>query len=195
MMVGMKFFGHFSPWRTDHRPCWYCVHFDGMLVVEALRGVRPVGQPSYGPYRRMDAASGSVSLGLMMSLDHQGYYFEDSEMHKAKDQRLLCKAALMVAFATYMSSATAQTTTFGSPDCGQWVAEKASHRRGWLMGYLSGMNVIHNATNGTPRNPLAALSSPDQAYLWMDNWCKANPLKQVSEGGMELFVELMGKKK
>jgi hypothetical protein len=27
----MEFIGHFSPWRTERRPCWHCVYFDGML--------------------------------------------------------------------------------------------------------------------------------------------------------------------
>ena len=46
-----------------------------------------------------------------------------------------------------------------------------------------------------PKDPLDALNSADQAYLWMDNWCKANPLKKVSEGAVSLFIELMDKKK
>jgi hypothetical protein len=27
----MQFIDHFSPWRADHRPCWHCTHFGGML--------------------------------------------------------------------------------------------------------------------------------------------------------------------
>ncbi len=49
---------------------------------------------------------------------------------------------------------------------------------------------MYNAANKKPTNPLGTLKSADQIFLWMDNWCKANPLKKVGEGGAELFVEL-----
>lgn len=26
----MEFIGHFSPWRSEFRPCWHCRYFDGM---------------------------------------------------------------------------------------------------------------------------------------------------------------------
>lgn len=117
-------------------------------------------------------------------------------MHKAKDESLLSKVALLVVLTSCMASATVQaSTTVGAPDCGQWVTDKAGHRLGWLVGFLSGMNLIHDATGGVPKNPLSSLKSVDQAFLWMDNWCKTNPLKDVSDGGMALFLELMRDKK
>lgn len=44
------------------------------------------------------------------------------------------------------------------------------------------------------RDPLGRLKSAQQVYVWMDNYCKANPLKTVTEAGYELVVELMEKK-
>lgn len=83
------------------------------------------------------------------------------------------------------------TTAFGQPDCGEWVRSHRQVDRAWLLGYLSGMNQIHNATDRKPTDPLDALNSAEQAFLWMDNWCKANPLKKVGAGAFELFIELM----
>jgi hypothetical protein len=80
-------------------------------------------------------------------------------------------------------------TGFGSPDCGQWLAEKTTYRKAWLTGYLSGLNTAHYAIN--KRDPLDLLSSMDQAFAWMDNYCRKNPLERVSSGGFELFVELL----
>jgi len=80
-------------------------------------------------------------------------------------------------------------TGFGSPDCGQWLAEKTSTRQSWLAGYLSGLNMGAYATHN--RNPLDGLSSMAQAYAWMDNYCRKNPLERVSSGGFQLFVELL----
>ena len=87
------------------------------------------------------------------------------------------------------------TTVFGQPDCGEWVRNTRQPDRAWLLGYLSGMNKIHNATGGKSNDPLNALNSADQAYLWMDNWCKENPLKKVGAGAMDLFIELMTTKR
>jgi hypothetical protein len=65
-------------------------------------------------------------------------------------------------------------TTFGSPDCGQWLAEKTLARRAWLAGFLSGLNVTHSYNR--KGDSLDELSSMDQAYAWMDNYCRKNPL-------------------
>jgi hypothetical protein len=35
------------------------------------------------------------------------------------------------------------------------------------------------------------VSSSDAVTLWMDNYCRANPLKFVHEGALQLVVELM----
>jgi hypothetical protein len=82
-------------------------------------------------------------------------------------------------------------TVFGASDCGSWVAQNDIPQKAWLLGYLSGMNRIHYATDGIPSDPLVALESADQAFIWMDKWCSENPLKKVPEGAVLLFVELM----
>lgn len=87
------------------------------------------------------------------------------------------------------------TTQFGVPDCGKWVAERTASQKAWLLGFLSGLNTLHDAAGNNPKDPLDGVSSANQAYLWMDNWCKANPLKDVADGGGQLFLELMRKKK
>jgi hypothetical protein len=84
-------------------------------------------------------------------------------------------------------------TIFGAPDCGQWLAEKSTYRKAWLSGYLSGLNSAHYITYD--RDPLDLLSSMDQAFAWMDNYCRKNPLEKVSIGGFILFVELVKKDK
>ena len=75
--------------------------------------------------------------------------------------------------------------TFGDYDCGQWF--KAPQAKTWLLGYLTGMN---GALADNDFDPLAQLNSPEQAFMWMDNYCKANPLKRVSDGGDELYKAL-----
>ena len=116
---------------------------------------------------------------------------------KTHTQTILAAAALF-----YALTANAQTvTSFGSPDCGQWVKLQRPADRAWLLGYLSGMNHLWASLARLNKNmppagmdPLDALSSADQAYVWMDNYCQKNPLKRVSDGGNDLFFELMAKK-
>jgi hypothetical protein len=81
-------------------------------------------------------------------------------------------------------------TVIGKYDCGEWFTKRPS--KAWLLGFLSGMNSAR-ADDKTGSDPLGKLGSGDQAFLWMDNYCKANPLKSIVDGGMELFIELQMK--
>lgn len=115
---------------------------------------------------------------------------------KAPNSRnTLAKVALMLAITVSTPTWAQPAKHFGVPDCGEWIAANSTHQKAWLMGYLSGMNSIQTLFPGSgPKNPLGHISSANQAYLWMDNWCKANPLKNVAEGAFSLFAELMENK-
>ena len=82
--------------------------------------------------------------------------------------------------------------TFGAPDCGQWLkANSVAQARdeSWLLGFLSGMN----ASAFGKVDVLEPLSSARQAVVWMDNYCRKNPLSNVNDGGIRLFWELEDK--
>ncbi len=104
--------------------------------------------------------------------------------------RIIAAAAICLAA---QSSFARETTTIGTPDCGQWLTEKTPIRKIWLAGFLSGMNVFHMATSN--RDPLDGLSSMDQAYAWMDSYCGKNPLNNIGHGGLDLFIELIERSK
>jgi hypothetical protein len=97
----------------------------------------------------------------------------------------LVAAYLSVALA---SSAIAGVTSMGDRTCGKWVADKPNNLHSasdqtWLVGYLTGLAVATQTD---------ILVSPDleSLVLWMDNWCRANPLSTVSVGGTQLYNEL-----
>lgn len=77
----------------------------------------------------------------------------------------------------------------GTPSCGNWVKEGINNSAMggayfyWLSGYLSGMAVATNKD---------ILRDADTAsiVLWMDNYCKENPLRHVDYAANELFTEL-----
>lgn len=96
-------------------------------------------------------------------------------------------------------------TTFGMPDCGQWTASPTATRKAWLLGYLSGAADWQNFatqlnSNGQNMGPdvLSKVNSAEQIYAWMTNYCRENPMRDVSDGAFVLMAELTkpsGKKK
>jgi hypothetical protein len=101
---------------------------------------------------------------------------------------------------TVSSPMFAQGTSFGRSDCGQWVNAtqvQRQQRQAWLLGWLSGTNNAIEAR--TPQGQalpdyLGQLSSVDQAYLFVDNYCRANPLNNVADAADQLMVDLIAKK-
>lgn len=85
----------------------------------------------------------------------------------------------------------AVSTHFGDYDCGEWFT-KRTVAKAWLLGYLSGIKTKWQMRKKR-YDPLSNLNSADQAYLWIDNYCKANPLKQLSAAGQLLYLELQKK--
>ncbi len=100
------------------------------------------------------------------------------------------RALLVAALFLFSTHASAQTT-FGGPDCGEWIKSPTHSKRVWLAGYLSGLNMQHSLDEKKPTDPLGKLSSAEQAFLWVDNYCKENPLKDVPSAGALLFFELI----
>ena len=108
--------------------------------------------------------------------------------------RLLKRAgqAAVLSLLCFFTSAIPAQTMFGTPDCGQWIQQKRQPDRAWLLGYMSGLNVRHASADRTD-GPLEKIGSVDQIFLWMDNYCTANPLHRVATGGWVLFQELLKK--
>ena len=79
------------------------------------------------------------------------------------------------------------------PSCGEWVVHReksdtlALGNASWLLGYLSGIAVSsgRDYLSGTENSSI---------YKWMDNYCRSNPLRDLSSGGNALAAELAGKK-
>jgi len=99
-----------------------------------------------------------------------------------------------------MTSPVFARTTFGQPDCGQWVNAtqvQRLQRQFWLLGWLTGANALLDAD--TPKGQtkpdyLGQLNSAEQTFLFVDNYCRANPLSDVGNAADELMVDLIRKK-
>lgn len=97
---------------------------------------------------------------------------------------------ILCVFATSLWQSASGQATFGEPNCGQWVSRKREPDKAWLLGYLSGAGSWQVATKA---NLLKQIGSAEQIFLWMDNYCKANPLSFLSDGGDKLIFELIAK--
>lgn len=88
--------------------------------------------------------------------------------------------------------AAENSTSIGRPDCGRYILSPSSEHKAWVLGYLSGINEMLEGTTPSrkPSNPLGQLKSAEQAYLWMDNYCKKYPLENVTSGAVALLLEL-----
>ena len=103
----------------------------------------------------------------------------------------ICAVALLGTLA--MGDASAGITIQGPASCGQWVTsrreigEPVNLRQMWVLGYLSGLAMASGKNFwGTPdKNKL----DPESAYLWIDDYCRANPRKRTDEAADALFHE------
>lgn len=106
-------------------------------------------------------------------------------------------AALLLAVAQPSSSADGiMIFGLGLTSCGSWTAAKTEgwHRDAyisWLAGFLSGINAAGvgrygNAVQGTDMNGLIG---------WVDNYCAAHPLDNVSAAAENLGVVFLKRDK
>ena len=100
-------------------------------------------------------------------------------------------------FAALLSASVGHAQTvyvMGIPSCGRWVEDRGKDswahvaNRGWLIGYLSGI------ATGTGKDFIRGTDIAS-LVLWVDNFCKANPLKDVSDAGADLSRELIAAKR
>ena len=82
----------------------------------------------------------------------------------------------------------APITTRGISSCGAWINDNNGNAEStlsglWLVGFLSGMAIASNTD---------VLTNTDypSAILWMNNFCRLNPLANTGSGGLVLFNEL-----
>ena len=87
------------------------------------------------------------------------------------------------------------STTFGDPGCSEWFVQPNATKKLWLMGFLSGMNVAADRSGAQPKDLLGTLTSASQAFLSVDNFCRANPKSTVEAAGLALMEELRKKRR
>jgi hypothetical protein len=145
-----------------------------------LLKIKPVVQPLASvdnPLRGLPAAGRATNIRLI-------------DMKKA----FLRHAFFGVVLAFAITQTTHAITVRGLRSCGIWVEEESKDSPGrmgnqtWLIGYISGLAI------GTGKDVLKGTENTS-LFLWMTNYCRANPLKDIGDGGAELYFELLKKQK
>ena len=99
---------------------------------------------------------------------------------------------LTLAVTATLASHSLAVTVRGMASCSGWVnrgsGDLAVIRQVWLIGYLSGRAAAtdKDILNGTQDAEL---------FVWMDNFCRLNPGKDVEDGAVELATELIRQKR
>jgi hypothetical protein len=91
----------------------------------------------------------------------------------------------------------AAVETMGARSCGKWLEEKRLAKsaremnripvlitRSWFLGYLSGRAE-------ESRKDFLKGTDSDSIFLWLDNYCLANPQLGLDKAGTDLARELM----
>lgn len=81
----------------------------------------------------------------------------------------------------------------GGLDCGEWVEARtkstSGHIEHYLLGLMNGLALGHGVefwrADGTKISRKAV-------YLWMDGYCRQNPLSHVVTGAVSLYMERSG---
>jgi hypothetical protein len=75
----------------------------------------------------------------------------------------------------------------GSASCGTWTGGENNNpytyyqKRSWILGFVSGAGWSNRREYEV---------DSDGVYAWIDNYCKANPLKYLNEAAEALVLEL-----
>ena len=108
----------------------------------------------------------------------------------------LCVALLGFAL-TLSGEIAAAVTVKASVSCGAWMTDREKEKVGeklaslfsrrWLIGYLSGLATGANKEFWDRPNAIAL--DYESVFLWMDDYCQANPRKDIADGAARLFQE------
>lgn len=95
---------------------------------------------------------------------------------------------LFTALLFCLSSLAQNVTVKGTYSCGFYVKSRelgSTSSPSWLLGFLSGANVYKPHKVDLLKNV-----DSDSLFLWMDKYCKDNPLEFIEDGAKLLLNEL-----
>jgi hypothetical protein len=103
-------------------------------------------------------------------------------------KRIILPITLLASCLTVSLPAWAVTSlTISDASCASWLDARARnehYQTAWLLGYLTGVSVGANV------NILKGVG-PEVIESWMDDYCKSNPQKKMTDGTSDLIDVLL----
>jgi len=86
-------------------------------------------------------------------------------------------------------------TMIGVYRCADWVdPQKHELAKTWLYGYVSGIDEVlysdFEVMKIPVRDVLTRLKSTTEFDAWVDGYCKANPMRDLADGGVAYMKQL-----
>ena len=82
----------------------------------------------------------------------------------------------------------------GAASCGTWISERPLQSsplramdESWVLGFLTGVNAMRLAVGNSQ---IGLTTDANGLLAWVDNYCRANPLKSISDTALALATEL-----
>jgi hypothetical protein len=103
---------------------------------------------------------------------------------------------ISTALATVVAVATLPTYAIhgaGTQSCGTWTSSRSAHDileaplENWVEGFITGINFTRQIRG---YSDLLAGTDQNGAFAWVDNYCSAHPLDNVSDATANLVTEL-----
>ena len=90
------------------------------------------------------------------------------------------------------SSWAAEIRGAGATSCGRWVEVRKTNdhysQLNWVLGFISAYN--HYVHKGSEPNGVFGEADHNALAVWLDNYCRTNPLSTLYKGAYELVAEL-----
>ena len=97
---------------------------------------------------------------------------------------------IMILGLFFFRSANA-SAQFGAFDCGailkyKNIQDSQESVTDWINGALTGLDFAKGALSSKSNIP-----SPDSRYFWVINYCEQNPLSNISDAAIKLYLEII----
>ena len=101
------------------------------------------------------------------------------------------RAALVFTLVLFSSATNATILGSGAASCGTWTGDRQRNEarsqlnQAWVLGYVTGYNVYKSAQENVTK-PMDTRAM----MLWIDNYCDANPSRDIADAAKALIDEL-----
>ena len=106
---------------------------------------------------------------------------------EAMKRKALSTMLLVLCVTVPMPAWAVTSLTIKDASCASWLEARArneQYQTAWLLGYLTGVSVGANVD-------ILKSVRPEIIESWMDNYCKSNPQKRMTDGTSDLIDALL----